>query len=428
MAMKSKAKSGAKSVATRKLKLDARTIRKLPAPPNRGERWLYYDDGPIPMFGVGVARSTSGRERRFFFVRYKTLRGVSRLMKLGPISRAFGLSAAREAAGKARRAAKDGHDPVADGRAGRARARKAAFTVEALADAFVARGTSIKSRRRGRPWARRTRHEFERILLVYVVPALGALEANALGTDRIERLLREVNGRAPTMANRVRAVLHLMYRWGLRDPEVREFLTTMPVFPDALTDDQRRERVLTEDEVRSLWRGTEVTRSGDAFRLMLLTAQRASEVLGMRWADLTDEEDGTWWLNTAKGGKQLRVPLSKQAAAVLATVKRTRSPFVFPSRTVPAQPVTSYAKVWAKLGLDDATPHDLRRTAASLMARTGVRDEIIKRVLGHALHGVTEATYIQHSYDQQKREGLAKLGEVIDHILTREARVVSIIR
>jgi integrase len=405
-----------------KVKLDPRTIRKLDPPARRRRALRYWDDGDVSMFGVKVLRSASGRVRRFYIVGYRTRRGVSRLQTLGEVTRAFTLSAARDEARTVLARVQQGADPLAERRAARAQERRAGFTVADLAEAFVARGSSIKSRRRGRPWSERTRHEFERILLVYVTPRIGDVEAAALTTGQITATLGAIA--APVMRNRVRAVLHLMYRWGLRDAEVSKVLTAMPAFPDKVTDDPRRERVLTEEEVRALWAGTEGKRSGPAFRLLLLTSARALEVFGMRWDELSDEGDGVWWTHNVKGGATLRTPLSKQAAEALALAKRSRSPWVFASRTVGGAHTASYSKVWAKLGLGDATPHDLRRTAASLMARAGVRDEVIKRVLGHASHGVTEATYIQHSYDEQKRAALARLGDDVERILSRGAKVI----
>jgi integrase len=406
------------------VKLDSRTAGKLAAPRRRGMAFRYWDiKGPIPMFGVKVLRDASGHVRRWWILSYRNRRGVKRLIRLNEVTGNFGLSVARDRARDILADVRQGGDPIAEGRAARAQEKRAGFTVADLSEKFIERGASIKSRRRGRPWSDRTRHEFERILLKYVVEAgHGKVEAAALTTERIATLLGKIS--APVMRNRVRAVLHLMYAWARRDPELRELVPTMPVFPDKLTDDPRRERVLTEDEIRMLWLGTDGRRSGAAFRLMLLTAQRSGEVFSARWDELSDEADGTWWTHSVKGGGTQRTPLTKQATGALSTVKRARSPWVFPSRTIAGEHTAAYAKPWAALGLGDATPHDLRRTAASLMARAGARDEIIKRVLGHALQGVTEATYIKHSFDEQKREALARLGDDVERILSRGAKVV----
>jgi integrase len=411
------------------VKLDPKHVvaKKTPEPKERGTRLLYWDTGSdIPMFGVRVVRDPSGKVRRSWIVSYRNAEGVKRLATLGTVSKAFTLSMAREKALGVLAQAQLGKDPVAEARAAREQVRASEFTVEKLAEAFIARGSSVKSRRRGRPWAERTRAEFDRIMRVYVVPAIGDLEASAVPSERIVAMLRDI--KAPTMRNRVRAVLMVAYKWAQRDAETARFITPLntPTFPDQMTDDPRRERVLSEDEIRHLWAATEATRarSGGAFRLLLLTAQRANECFGMRPADVAEESDGSWWQHPTKGGAIVRTPLSKQAVAVLDQVESSRS-WTFPSPTMKGARVTSWAKVWAKLGMGDAVPHDLRRTAASLLARSGVPSEHISRVLGHAKSGVTETTYIRHSYEPEVREALAKLGETVDHILTRKAKVVA---
>ena len=58
----------------------------------------------------------------------------------------------------------------------------------------------------------------------------------------------------------------------------------------------------------------------------------------------------------------------------------------------------------------------LRRTAKTLMVRTGVRPDISERVLGHVIAGV-EGTYDRHSYAEEKRDALEKLAAMVERIL-----------
>ena len=72
--------------------------------------------------------------------------------------------------------------------------------------------------------------------------------------------------------------------------------------------------------------------------------------------------------------------------------------------------------------------HDLRRTAATNMARLGVGVDIIGRVLNHASgHGVT-GIYDRHSYLPEKERALAVWASRLDSIIRPDAdeRVVSI--
>ena len=51
------------------------------------------------------------------------------------------------------------------------------------------------------------------------------------------------------------------------------------------------------------------------------------------------------------------------------------------------------------------------------MARNGIRDEIISRILNHKLPGETNRVCNQYGYDKEKRAGLTKLDSIIRRIV-----------
>ena len=63
--------------------------------------------------------------------------------------------------------------------------------------------------------------------------------------------------------------------------------------------------------------------------------------------------------------------------------------------------------------------HDLRRTVATGMAESGVRVQVIARVLNH-IDGSPRATkaYDRHTYDAEKLHALETWAQRLDHILT----------
>ena len=76
-------------------------------------------------------------------------------------------------------------------------------------------------------------------------------------------------------------------------------------------------------------------------------------------------------------------------------------------------PVSGFSKAKARLDklseVADWTLHDLRRSAATHMARLGVQQEHIERVLGHVIEGVA-GTYNRYSYLPEKRAALDAWG------------------
>ena len=71
------------------------------------------------------------------------------------------------------------------------------------------------------------------------------------------------------------------------------------------------------------------------------------------------------------------------------------------------------------LGTGDATPHDLRRTAASHMTSIGISRLVVSKILNHAEPGIT-AVYDRHSYDREKRTALDAWGERLEEIVSTQ--------
>jgi integrase len=81
----------------------------------------------------------------------------------------------------------------------------------------------------------------------------------------------------------------------------------------------------------------------------------------------------------------------------------------------------------ASLGPPHFTPHDLRRTAASLMTASGVPRLHVEKVLNHTIDDVAEI-YDRHDYAAEKRAALETCGNAIERIVRRRAEVVPLRR
>jgi integrase len=195
--------------------------------------------------------------------------------------------------------------------------------------------------------------------------------------------------------------------------------------------EQVRERILTDDEIREIWRVAEANVTFGAFvRIALLTAQRRAKIMTMRWSDVSD--DGEWTIPQEKREKDSAKSLMLPQAAldiIRAQPHLGENPFVFASARTEG-PINGLAMMKrdfdAKLsGVEHFTIHDLRRTARSLMSRAGVSSEHSERVMGHAIAGV-EGVYDRHKYSGEKAEALRKLATLIDTIVHPHPNVVPI--
>lgn len=72
------------------------------------------------------------------------------------------------------------------------------------------------------------------------------------------------------------------------------------------------------------------------------------------------------------------------------------------------------------------TPHDLRRTGASMMQGMGVSLDVIDRCQNHLLAGRVRRVYLRYDYEAEKTQAWRNLGDRIDAILAGGADIVPI--
>jgi integrase len=202
------------------------------------------------------------------------------------------------------------------------------------------------------------------------------------------------------------------------------------------TREKSRDRVLTHEEIRRLWDGCDTQNPYVCawFRLRLVTAQRGGELLQMRWQDI-DATSHFWsipgeFVTNAHGH---RVYLSNLARKILETVPRSeKSVWVFPQSLMGdhkhvgrrlAQRTRAHIITEAKddpHGRDkvDIRGHDLRRTAASLMASGGVPRFVISRILNHSEEKDITSVYGRYSYDAEKKAAMEFWGRQLSAILS----------
>ncbi len=398
------------------VKLNARNVTTLPA--INGARTDYRDE-LLPGFFLRVTPSGA----RSFGLVYTTQSGRLRRCTLGPVG-ALGLGRARSLAKHLRGAVAQGGDPQGERMSAR-RQRLSGATIKDLVKSFL-------SSKEAMAWRPKTRHEFARILRVEVNPVFGDRQPEDVKRGEVRALVDQLAERAPVMANRVFEVTRRLYSWAI-GKDLVESSPCVGLSKPSL--EMQRDRVLTADEIRAFWAACDAEPGiiGEAFRLMLVTAQRRGEVLSMRWQDL----DGTWWTipaEFAKNGLSHRVPLSAQALAITERLRaRTDgNTWVFPSPSV-KKPIENPQKAAERLRERSKVPdlrlHDLRRTAASLMTGMGISRLTVKKILNHSERDVT-AVYDRHSYDPEKRAALDAWGRRLEAILDgkKPAEVVPLVR
>jgi integrase len=359
-------------------------------------RTIFWDTN-VPSFGLMV----TDKGARSYVIQYRA-HGRSRRITLD--ADALSLDEARREARKHLGDVAKGGDPLSEKRR---QSAAAADTLQAIADSYF--------RREGKKI--RTADDRRRTLERLVFPKLGQVPINDITRADIVRLLDRVeDDSGPVMADRTLAYLRKILNWHAtrseyRSPIVRGMARTKPA-------ERARDRILSDGEIRAVWQAAEKKHGPFTalVKFILLTGARRSEAAGMTRSELT----GSDWLipgGRHKSKREFLLPLSKAAMDVIAAIPVIGDMKDGPIFTTDGQsPISGFSKF--KRGLDKAsgvtgwTLHDCRRTARSLMSRSGVPADHCERAIGHVIPGV-RGVYDRHAYYREKQSALEALaGEI----------------
>ncbi len=243
-----------------------------------------------------------------------------------------------------------------------------------------------------------------------LLPRYGSIQVSQLTRAHITQLLTGVVDRgAPVQANRLLGDIKLLLGYSVQrgwcQVNVAEGIRRK-IIGGAETS---RKRALTLDEVGAWWQRvashpTLHVRTKLVLGLLATTGQRMGEVLELRASEI----QGRWWTVPVEHNKSDRanhVYLNAQARWLLRRAFDLfgDAPFGFGNGVA--------AKALRRMGAD-WTPHDLRRTMATVLAEHDVAPHVIEAMLNHALPGVA-GVYNRARYEQQVREAWQMWGRVL---------------
>jgi integrase len=359
------------------------------AKPREGEVQTDYFDTQVS----GLALRVSERRKSWTF--HYTL-DKRRRLTFGAYP-AISLAGARTRADEARTAVAAGHNPHLT----------ASETLRDICESYLAReGDKLRNTK----WRKG-------VLDRHVYPTLGARPIAEIRRSEIVRLLDRIEeGSGPSMATQTLSLVRKIMNWHATrsddfvSPVVRGMARTE-------RSEQARDRILTDDELRAIWRA-DGGLFGNYVRFLLLTAARRNEAAQMTWAELQGSD---WTLPAArnKTGVDLVRPLSQAAREIIGALPKAGE-FVW-STNGGAVPIGGFTQF--KRRFDDASGtsgwalHDLRRSARSLMSRAGVPSDHAERCLGHVIGGV-RGVYDRHEYHSEKARAFEALAALVERIVS----------
>ena len=153
-----------------------------------------------------------------------------------------------------------------------------------------------------------------------------------------------------------------------------------------------------------------------ATEFAILTATRSGEARGARWSEMK-LDDQLWEIpaERMKGDRQHRVPLSKEALAVLleASTFQDKTGLVFPGKNASGLAAWQLSKLVSSLDLG-GTLHGFRTSFRMWAAETGAAREVAEACLAHQVGDATERAYARSDLLQQRRQLLEKWGAYVN--------------
>jgi integrase len=350
--------------------------------------------------------------------------GKTVMETIGALAKIPKVDAARQAARDSMAKARMGNNPVAEKRT--AAVRNTGNTVAAAVTRYLAQCDRNLAPKTAREWRRIFEHD--------VLPRWGERSPDEISKGdvlelidnkaaRRERKRKGMADGAAVQAGKMLTRLRTFFGWAVANDLCVADPTTGVRKP---AKEGSRDRVLTDDEIRAFWFGTDQlgVPFGPLFRLLLLTAQRESEVAGMRWSEI-DFDKRTWTIPGArsKNGKPHTIALSKLTIEVLEQVPRIAGQeLLFSGSGKTAVSGFSSAKARLDVRMGGIAPwvlHDLRRTATTGMARLGIAPHVADRVLNHqagTIRGVA-AVYNRFEYLDERKAALEAWGRFVESLV-----------
>lgn len=235
---------------------------------------------------------------------------------------------------------------------------------------------------------------------------------------------------APATAVHAREVVHMVFRYAMERGHKYENPAEL-VRPTSIARFQPKDRSLTPEEIRILYQYLERISTSPTIRLavkvLLLTMLRKSELIEATWEEI-NFTDAVWTIpaERMKRRNPHNVYLSRQVLDIFVALKTCAggSRYVLPSRYDPdihmskatLNQVTTLAfKLAQKEGkpLSKFGPHDLRRTASTLLHEAGYNTDWIEKCLAHEQKGV-RAVYNKAEYSEQRSAMMQDWADMID--------------
>jgi hypothetical protein len=254
------------------------------------EKSIEYFDNGREHGGGAFGLRISPKNKRTWFVMYKGLDCKIKRYSLGNYP-GLSLKDARKTAGDVMTEVNKGNDPMLA-----KQTKKTAPIMLDLWEEYKAERLRLKNQK-----AKSTISEEDRRWINIIYPTIGHLKVQDIEPRDITAILSKVANKAPVSANRLYALLRVVFKVAIQQGWIK--IHPMQWLSKPGGSEPPRKRYLSDEEIRTLWPYFDKLTSNprDILKLGLLTAQRPGEIMSMRWEDIEFENE-IWRQNDTKNG------------------------------------------------------------------------------------------------------------------------------
>lgn len=360
---------------------------------------------------TGLALRVSEKGRKSFVYRYRYGKDVKRIT-IGVYPK-MKLAAARRKINELDDMLSNGLDPLVERK--RNKSAPIPTTIYKLANLFIDKHLPTLKKS--------TREDYKRRIENVIIAEIGDLYLEEINRTDIVSFLEDID--APIQSNRVRAILSSMFSFGVNRGLI-EYNPVQGIKP--LGKENQRDRVYTNKELKILWGKFEEEAEPfqSIFKMLTICGQRSGETRIAKWNHIS--KDNTWHIppENTKAGREQNLPLPLLAINIIKKIKLKtgHTDYIFASPREKNEPIAwlqnAAKRVRDNCSVNDFRLHDLRRTAASNLARLGFDRTVIGKTLNHkglAGDSIVTAVYDRYDYLDEKKKALQAWSEELKSIV-----------
>ena len=214
---------------------------------------------------------------------------------------------------------------------------------------------------------------------------------------------------APSERHHAFVAIRTLMNWCMR----HGLIEASPVPPLSFKS-QPRARVLSDDELRSVWKRAKENGYpyGRIVQLLILTGKRRGEIAGLRRSWIGGDNI-IFPHGFTKNKREHRIPIESLTKSIIDAIPEGTD-LLFQARGSENRPFNGWSKSKRTfdrvIEIPDYTLHDLRRTYSSNMARLSVPIHVTEKLLNHisgTVSGVA-AVYNRYTYAEEMRSAVKR--------------------